>query len=60
LTPTAVNNVVTITAPSSITAEWGGVGVNQTQLLFDLQITKGNGTKWTPVIGRIVVTSDVS
>ena len=62
LTVTSSQNVVTIKAPSSLTATWGA-GERKSpaaQLPFDLQVVKGDGTKWTPVIGRIVVTPDVT
>ena len=62
LTVTSSGNVVTVKAPSAITTLWGaGTTANPaTQLPFDLQVTKGDGSKWTPVIGRIVVIPDVS
>lgn len=62
LTVTSNSNVVTVKAPASTTALWGaGETTNPAaQLPFDLQVTKGDGTKWTPVIGRIVVFPDVT
>lgn len=62
LTVTSLANVVTIKASASTTALWGaGAFTNPAaQLPFDLQVTKGDGTKWTPVIGRIVVAPDVT
>ncbi len=62
LTVTSASNVVTVKAPSSVTALWGaGATTNPAaQLPFDLQVTKGDGTKWTPVIGRIVVIPDIT
>jgi hypothetical protein len=62
LTVTSVGNVVTVKAPSATTSLWGaGATTNPAaQLPFDLQVTKGDGSKWTPVIGKIVVIPDVS
>lgn len=62
LAVTSLVNVVTIKASSSITGLWGaGATTNPAaQLPFDLQVTKSDGTKWTPVIGRIVVLPDVT
>ncbi len=67
LTVTDVNNKVTITAPASITEDWG-TGYNQisAELRFDLEviIEGGSGanadTVWTPVIGTICVLSDMT
>ena len=67
LTVTDVNNKVTITAPASITEDWG-TGYNQVaaELRFDLEliIEGGSGldadTVWTPVIGTICVLSDMT
>ena len=62
LTVTSAQNVVTVKAPSATTALWGAGAVTNpaAQLPFDLQVTKGDGTKWTPVIGRIVVIPDIT
>jgi len=62
LTVTAVQNVVTIKAPALTTALWGAGELTNpaAQLPFDLQVTKSDATKWTPVIGRIVVIPDVT
>lgn len=62
LTVTSAQNVVTVKAPSSVTSLWGAGETKSpaAQLPFDLQVTKGDGSKWTPVIGRIVVIPDVS
>jgi hypothetical protein len=67
LTTTVDDNKVTITAPASITENWG-TGYNQVaaELRFDLQviIEGGSGldadTVWTPVIGTICVLSDMT
>ena len=67
LTVTVVDNEATITAPASITENWG-TGYNQVaaELRFDLQviIEGGSGldadTVWTPVIGTICVLSDMT
>jgi hypothetical protein len=67
LTVTDVNNKVTITAPASITEDWG-TGYNQVaaELRFDLEviIEGGSGldadTVWTPVVGTICVLSDMT
>jgi hypothetical protein len=62
LTVTSVQNVVTVKASASTTALWGAGALTNpaAQLPFDLQVTKSDNTKWTPVIGRIVVTPDVT
>lgn len=62
LVVTSESNVVTIKAPSLTTALWGAGEVRNpaAQLPFDLQVTKTNGSKWTPVIGRIVVHPDIT
>lgn len=67
LTVDVDGNEVTITAPASITEEWG-TGYKQVaaELRFDLQviIEGGSGvdadTVWTPVIGTICVLSDMT
>jgi hypothetical protein len=67
LTVTDINNKVTITAPASITEDWG-TGYNQVaaELRFDLEviIEGGSGldadTVWTPVVGTICVLSDMT
>ncbi len=67
LTVTVDDNEVTITAPASITEDWG-TGYNQVaaELRFDLEviIEGGSGanadTVWTPVIGTICVLSDMT
>ena len=67
LTVTVDDNEATITAPASITEDWG-TGYNQVaaELRFDLEviIEGGSGanadTVWTPVIGTICVLSDMT
>lgn len=55
---------VTITAPSSITLNWGSGYKNVvSELSFDLQVnipTDGEDTVWTPIIGKITVLGDVT
>ncbi len=53
---TSVNaNVVTVIAPSSVTSLW----VDVYRLKFEVQVTKTDTTKWTPVVGYIVVEQGV-
>ena len=53
------SNVLTITAPSDITVEWGSTyGSTVAELLFDLQVDTGTQI-WTPVVGTITVIGDV-
>jgi hypothetical protein len=67
LTVTVDDNEVTITAPASITEDWG-TGYKQVaaELRFDLEviIEGGSGldadTVWTPVVGTICVLSDMT
>ena len=67
LTVTIDDNEATITAPASVTEDWG-TGYNQVaaELRFDLEviIEGGSGanadTVWTPVIGTICVLSDMT
>jgi hypothetical protein len=52
---------VTVTASANTTKLWGtGYGSVIAELLFDLQVTRENGTIWTPVLGNIVVLGDVT
>jgi hypothetical protein len=58
---------VIITAPSSITLNWGTTYKNiVAELIFDLEVTipaesgEISDTVWTPVIGRICVLGDVT
>ena len=55
------NGYVVVTAPANVTKLWGsGYGSVIGELLFDLQVTKQDGTVWTPVLGNIVVLGDVT
>lgn len=52
---------VDIIADSDITQYWGtGYTSIVSELTFDLQVTLGDDTVWTPVIGSIRVLGDVS
>jgi hypothetical protein len=52
---------VEIIAPDSITEQWGSAfGKTVASLNFDLQVTLDNGDIWTPVVGTIHVTGDVT
>jgi hypothetical protein len=52
---------VEITALPSITSTWGtGYKQISSELLFDIEVTTSDNRVWTPVIGNIVVLSDVS
>lgn len=53
------SNVLTITAPSDVTVEWGtAYGSVVAELLFDLQVDTGTQI-WTPIVGTISVVGDV-
>jgi hypothetical protein len=57
----AGNGFVEIVASPAITALWGTTYSQVVaELLFDLQVTKNDGTIWTPVIGTIKVLGDVT
>ena len=55
---------VTITAPASLTVNWGSGYKNVvSELPFDLQVNipaVGENTIWTPIIGTITVLGDVT
>ena len=52
---------VDITATPTVTATWGtGSRPIASELSFDVQVTIDNDVVWTPVIGTIVVLSDVT
>lgn len=56
----AHDGYVDITAPASITENWGtGYSSVVSELMFDLQV-KIDDTVWTPVIGTISVMGDVT
>jgi hypothetical protein len=51
---------VQVVAPSDITESWG-VGTGKVaDLKFDLQVTTDDGSIWTPVLGTISVTGDIT
>jgi hypothetical protein len=58
---TASDGYVDIVATPEITSQWG-VGYNSisAELAFDLEVTIDAETVWTPIIGTIIVLSDVS
>lgn len=57
----AGNGYVEIIARPAITSTWGtGYASVVAELSFDLQITIGEDTVWTPVIGTIVVIPDIT
>ena len=63
LTVTPDDGFVTITAPASVTANWGTRYIPVVaELPFDLQVTIPDDTDiiWTPVVGTICVLGDVS
>lgn len=52
---------VEITALPEVTSTWGtGHNAVSAELSFDLQVTIGGTTVWTPIIGTIVVLSDIT
>ena len=61
LTVTPSPGYVDIIAPADVTAEWGtarsGIAA---ELDFDLQVTFDDDTVWTPVIGVISVSADMT
>lgn len=61
LTITKGTGFITVSASSAVTENWGTTFrsiVNE--LLFDIEATLLDGTKWTPVIGVITVLGDVT
>lgn len=58
------NNIITVTAPSVITSNWGTKYKSVVaELSFDLQVLVPDGESqitWTPVIGTICVLGDVT
>jgi hypothetical protein len=61
LETSAGNGYVDIMAAPAITELWGtGYAPIVAELAFDLQVTIGGETVWTPVIGTIVVLGDVT
>jgi len=60
LTTTAETGYVTVSAASSMTAGWGTGSANiVAELIFDLQVTISS-KKWTPIVGTIIVRSDIT
>lgn len=60
LTTTAGTGNVVISASNTTTSTWGtGSAAIVAELLFDLQVTI-SGKKWTPIVGTIVVRSDIT
>jgi hypothetical protein len=60
LTVTSGAGYVTISANSAMTSGWGTGSANiVAELGFDLQVTI-SGEKWTPIIGTIIVRSDIT
>jgi len=60
LTTTPGSGFVDVTAPAQLTDDWGsGQKAIAGELTFDLQVTISSQI-WTPVIGTIVVISDVT
>jgi hypothetical protein len=61
LNVTTGTGYVDITATPEMTATWGtGYNAVAAELSFDLQITIDADTVWTPILGTIVVLSDVT
>lgn len=64
LTVTSEGSLVTVTAPASVTENWGSkYKTVVAELAFDLQATVPDGDStitWTPVIGTICVLGDVT
>lgn len=61
LTVTPGTGYVDIVASAATTATWGlGYNSISAELAFDLQVTLDTGDIWTPIIGTIVVRSDVT
>jgi hypothetical protein len=55
------NGYVTVTADSDLTQLWGtGISSRVAELSFDLEVTAGVDTVWTPIIGTISVIGDVT
>ena len=64
LVVTSDDHSITITAPASLTVNWGSGYKNVvSELPFDLQVNipaVGENTIWTPIIGTITVLGDVT
>lgn len=60
LTVASAAGYVTVSAASAMTAGWGlGSASIVAELTFDLQVTISS-KKWTPIVGTIVVRSDIT
>ena len=60
LTTTAGSGYVIVSAANTMTDDWGTGSSNiVAELIFDLEVTISS-KKWTPVIGTIVVRSDIT
>jgi hypothetical protein len=60
LTVSSGAGYVTVSAANNMTATWGTGSSNiVAELIFDLQVTVSS-KKWTPIIGTIVVRSDIT
>lgn len=60
LTVASAAGYVTVSANSAMTAGWGvGSASIVAELIFDLQVTISS-KKWTPIVGTIVVRSDIT
>jgi hypothetical protein len=60
LTVASAAGYVTVSIPNAISSSWGTGSANiVAELKFDLQVTISS-KKWTPVIGNIVVYSDIT
>jgi hypothetical protein len=61
LATTPFNGYVDVVASPTITSSWGtGSNAISAELSFDLQVIIDEDTVWTPIIGTIVVLSDVT
>lgn len=60
LTVASAAGYVTVSIPNAISLSWGlGSSTIVAELKFDLQVTI-DSKKWTPIIGNIVVYSDIT
>lgn len=58
---TIENGYVIVTANADLTQFWGtGISSRVAELSFDLEVTAGVDTVWTPIIGTISVFGDVT
>lgn len=55
------DGILTVTAAPDLTEGWGtGMGTVVSELRFDVQVSMPDDTVWTPILGTIVVASDVT